>query len=142
MQGFDFKIDLPEGWSDQTVYSFKGPTIDGIEHILYLSIDKQMQTDDVELFAKSKLDVIQSSLNNLNVLRSTLVTQNKGNPVYEFIGEWMPGDGYHPYKKYVFVLFDNRGFTFSLDFSKKTYKQLNFVMKKIINSFLPGTYVL
>ena len=39
MECYDFEYPLtsrPEGWSEQTVYEFAGPTTDGMEHSLII----------------------------------------------------------------------------------------------------------
>ena len=36
--GRDFQIDLPDGWEDQTIFTFRGPDDSGVQHNLVLII--------------------------------------------------------------------------------------------------------
>ena len=65
MSSFNFRFDgLPKGWADQTVYRFKGPTVEGFEHSMSLTLDRNLQPDGVTLreFVAGKLDGILKCL--------------------------------------------------------------------------------
>lgn len=135
-----FKFNLPPEWEDQTAYFFKGPDIDGQEHLLMLHLDRHLQQDDINDFARQRIAPITENLQGLEVLKDEEVTIEEGNPVYEFTCRWMPAEGISVLKKYIFVFYDNMGFTFNCDFSKKSYKMLSKQISSIIDSLLPGTY--
>lgn len=136
-----FRFDLPSEWQDQTAYYFRGPEIDGQEHRLMLHIDRIWHHENIYDFSREKISPLVNELQSLEILKDEDVTMDNGNPVYEFVGKWIPVDEVVVIKKYVFVFFDNMGFTFTCDFSKKSYKMLNEQMKKLIDSLLPGTYL-
>jgi len=140
LKGHEFSFDLPEGWEDQSVYTFRGPDIGEQEHKLVLTIDRVLLQDTVTKFAKEKTAPILDHVKGLEVLKNEEITLEDGNPTFEFVVKWVPADEFVVFKKYVFVLCNEMGFTFNCDFSKKTYKILAGQMNDIIETLLPGTF--
>ncbi len=135
-----FKLPLPRGWEDQTAYTFMGPVERGVQHILMMILDRHLQHTSVRSFAREKVTPILSSLQGVEILKDEEVTIPGGNPVYEFVYKWIPGEGNVLIQKYVFVFCDGIGFTFSARFSKTTLKTVGLQMPRIIEALLPGTY--
>jgi hypothetical protein len=135
-----FRIDLPQGWQDQTVYVFRGPEEDGREHNLMLMIDRFLQHDDIGAFAREKTQPIMDALQGVEALKDEEITLEGGNPTYEFVYKWVPSENYISFQKYLFVFCGGMGFTFSIGFSKKSLKLLNGQVNRIIESLLPGTF--
>ena len=136
-----FKINLPDGWEDQTVYTFRGPDNSGVQHMMMLNVDRHLQAEDITSFAEEKTDPIIQALQGVEVLKDEEVTLENGNPVYEFVYKWVPSDGNVIFQKHVFVIKDGIGFNFSAGFSKKTIKTIGTQMSEIVESLLPGTYL-
>ncbi len=135
-----YYFDLPRGWNDQTVYAFYGPEVDGVNHLLLMAIDRNLQFDEIEEFARSKIDPIIQELSGLEVLKDEEVTVEGGRPAWEVVYKWIPGEGVVVYQKYVFVFADDMGFSFSIRFSKKTRQTVGLQVKGLIESLVPGTY--
>jgi hypothetical protein len=135
-----FTFEIPSGWEDQTVYTFRGPKIDEHEHMLILNITRKLQHEDIYHFAREWIDPMVNTLQGLDILKEEEITIEDGNPAYEFVCRWTPADNVAVIKKYVFVFMYDMGFTFSCDFSKKSYKMLSGQLKDFIDSLLPGTY--
>jgi len=138
--GNPFKFDLPTGWDDQTVYHFKGPDIDGQSCILTLTIARQLTADDIETFARDRINPIVENLQGLEVLKDEETTVEGCHPSHDFAYRWIPGEGVGMYDRYIFVLANGMGFSFSASFSKKSFKILSGQMKDVIESLLPGTF--
>jgi hypothetical protein len=135
-----FKLNLPKGWDDQTVYHFKGPDIDGQSHTLMLTIARRLADEDIEPFARDRINPIVENLQGLEVLKDEETTVEGCFPSHEFACRWIPGEGVQMIQRYVFVIAHGMGFTFSSTFSKKSHKLLGEQMKDVIESVLPGTY--
>ena len=135
-----FKLSTPGEWEDQTVYVFRGPTIDNQDHQLMMTVDRQLQNDNISAYARDRTNPIVEGLQGVEVLKEEEVTIEDGNPTYEFVCRWMPAEGFSVIKKYVFVFKDKMGFMFNCGFSKKSYKMLSAQIKQVIDSLLPGTY--
>jgi hypothetical protein len=135
-----FQFDLPHGWENQTVYHFRGPSDGEREHMVMLVINRHLQHDDVVDFAKEQIDPMVSNLQGTEVMKDEEVTLDDGNPAYEFVYRWMPAEGVSIIKKYVFVIADGLGFTFSCEFSRKSLKTVGAGMLDLIESLVPGTY--
>ncbi len=142
MKSEDFVIEMPlPKWTDQTIYTFVGPEIDGRSHQILLMIDRSLKHADIERYARDKKKAVTDTLQSVEVLKNEQVTLKGGNPVFEYVIKWMIHEKIAEYRKYVFVLYKNQGFVFHMDFSRKTYRLLNEQMKKIIEGFLPRTFV-
>ncbi len=135
-----FKFDLPGEWKDQTVYYFRGPNIDGTDHQIILTLNRNLQHEQIEPFAREKTNPIVENLDGLEVLKDEEITLENGNPAYEFICKWIPGDDLTMIKAYIFIFHDNIGFSFNCDFSKKSYKMLGGQFRNIVERILPGTF--
>ncbi len=135
-----FHLDLPHGWEDQTVYYFRGPDEGGKEHMLTLVLNRNLQYDNVATFAKDYTEPIESTLQSVEVMKDEEITLENGNQAYEYVYKWMPAEGITIIKKYVFVIKDRMGYTFSCEFSRRTLKTVGVGMKNVIESLVPGTY--
>ena len=135
-----FKLDLPQGWEDQTVYYFRGPVVDEREHTLMMIVDRRLQTDDIGEFALRRTKPIAGALQGIEVLKDEETTVAGCYPSWEFVYRWIPAEGVKIFKKYIFVLHGSRGYGFEIEFSKMSYKMLGEQVKKLIEGLLPGTY--
>lgn len=135
-----FRIDLPKGWEDQTVYVFRGPSEDGRDHNLMLMVDRHVQVEDICAYAHERIDPLMTTLQGVEPLKDEEVTVEGGNPAYEFVYKWIPSESFIGFQKYLFVFKDGLGFTFSICFSKKSLKLLGSQVNDIIETLLPGTY--
>jgi hypothetical protein len=135
-----FKLDLPGGWTDQTVYNFRGPREAERDHQVMLVLTRELQHIDVGSFAKEWTYPLVSTLQGVDILKDEEITIPKGNQAYEFVYRWSPSESLQDIYKYVFVIKNGIGFTFSCQFSKRTLKTVGAGMIQLIESLLPGTY--
>jgi len=135
-----FKLDLPQGWEDQTVYHFRGPVVDEREHTLMMIVDRRLQTDDIGEFVLRRTKPITGALQGIEVLKDEETTVAGCYPSWEFVYRWIPAEGVKIFKKYIFVLHGSRGYSFEIEFSKMSYKMLGENVKKVVENLLPGTY--
>jgi hypothetical protein len=135
-----FFIKLPPGWEDQTVYHFRGPEVDGRDHLLLMVVDRHPQTNDIKDFAAARTRPIIENLQGLEILKDEETTVPGCYPTYEFVYRWIPADGVKFFKKHVFVLHGDFGYSYEIEFTKKTYKILGGQIRKVINDLLPGSF--
>ena len=53
-----FKIELPDGWEDNTVHTFRGPDDSGVEHMVTLVVDPDAGDVTLEEYARDRIDTI------------------------------------------------------------------------------------
>ena len=63
-----FKIDLPSGWEDQTVHLFMGPDDSGVQHMMQLSIDTEIDGAELEEYARGRIDAAMDALQGADVV--------------------------------------------------------------------------
>jgi len=136
--GRDFQIDLPEGWEDQTVYSFKGPDDSGVQHNLVLIIDSQLETKDLASYVKPRIEVIKETLTGLEVMGEREFTLGSGNKAYEIVYKWMPTANKKLVQKQVFTIIGDKAYNFTASFSKQSIKTIGRQVDEMINSFKPA----
>jgi hypothetical protein len=135
-----FDFDLPSGWEDQTVYTFKGPDDGEMEHTIMLIVDRKLLQDSVAAYAQERTAPITDTLQGVDVLKDEETTVPGCNPSYDFFYKWVPSDGTILFQKSTFVIAGGMGFCFCGRFSKRTLKTVGSMMKKVVESVLPGTY--
>ncbi|MCX6827646.1 MAG: DcrB-related protein [candidate division Zixibacteria bacterium] len=133
-----FNIELPDGWQDQTIYTYMGPEDNGIRHILTLIIDKDIDRMELADFARERIDALSETLQSVEILKDEEKTIPNGRTVHEFVYKWVPVDGQIVFRKNIFMVIDGVGYTFAGNFTKKTIKTIGSEVDQIINSFMPG----
>lgn len=137
--GNSFAISLPDGWEDRTVYSYMGPDDSGVQHVLTLTIDRHAGGVTLREYARDRINQVVNSLQSLEILKEEEKTLPNGNPAYECVYKWVPVKEKIIFRKLVYMILDDIGYTFSANFSKKTIKTIGVEVDQIINSFHPGT---
>ncbi len=134
--GKQIYLDLPDGWEDKTIYTYMGPDDSGVQHILTLVVDENVDSMNVSEFAAQRIDVIKDSMASITVLKDELKELPSGRTVHEFVYKWVPADKVI-FQKFVYLLINDVGYTFSCNFSKKTIKTIGLQVDGIIDSFNP-----
>jgi hypothetical protein len=133
-----FTINLPEGWEDRTVHLFTGPDDSGVQHMLNLTIDAEVQNYELNEYARERIDQIIDTVQGVEILKEEEKTLPNGNRAYECVYKWIPADETIIFKKLVYMIIDGMGYTFSANFSKKTIKTIGVEVDGIIDSLVAG----
>ncbi|MFQ6008381.1 MAG: DcrB-related protein [Candidatus Zixiibacteriota bacterium] len=133
-----FRIVLPDGWEDRTVHCFMGPEDSGVQHMLHLMVDRNVDTDDVSEYARDRIDQIIETMPAAEILKEEEKTLPNGVPVYEAVYKWVPPNGKVTFQKLVYMIRDGVAYSFNANFSKKTLKTIGVEVDKIIESFEPN----
>ena len=134
-----FKLDIPPGWLDQTVYTYKGPDDSGIQHNLVLMIDSESQPGDLLVYAKQRIQTLTQTLSGFELLNEQPKKLKSGFDVYEVIYKWIPTEGKVIFQKQVYLIANGIVYNFTASFSKKTIKTIGTDVDAIIESFKPET---
>jgi hypothetical protein len=130
-------LNLHDGWEDQTVYTFKGPDDSGVQHMLTLTVDRHAGAESVTDFAQDCVNVLEGTLQSMEILKEEEITLKDGKNAYECIYKWIPVEGDVRFIRNIYLLIDGVGYTFSGNFSKKTIQTIGTEMDAIVNSFRP-----
>lgn len=130
-------MDLLEGWEDQSVYTFKGPEDSGIQHNLLLVIDQDISGIDLQDYAKQKIEGLKEGLQGMEILKQEQKQLKSGIPAYEVVFKWVPVADTILFQKQVYLVIENKGYTFTATFSKKTMQTIANEVDAMINSFRP-----
>ena len=133
-----FRLTLTDGWEDRTVHYFMGPEDSSVQHVLNLVVDRNAQTDDVEDYARDRINQIIESMPAAEILKEEQKTLPNGVEAYEVIYKWVSPNGKVTFQKLVYIIRDGVAYTFSANFSKKTIKTIGVEVDRIIDSFEPG----
>lgn len=134
-----FKIEFPDGWEDQTIHYFMGPDESGLQHTLSLQVDTQPNTDELEEYARERLDQVLESMPGAEVLKEEETQLPNGAPMYEVVYKWAPSEDKVVFHKLVFVQHGKTMYNFNGTFTKKTIKTLGVEVDRMIQAFVPGS---
>jgi hypothetical protein len=132
-----FTLDLPGGWEDETIYTYKGPDDSGVQHRITLVIDRATDAETIDEFAGPRIDTVMATLQGAEMLKEEPKELASGIPAYECVYKWIPVGSDARFVRNVYLLADGVGYTFSGTFSKKTLKTIGVEMDRIIESFVP-----
>ena len=132
-----FKIDLPDGWEDQTMYTFKGPDDSGVQHNLILMIDTEPEGLDLNTYADLRIQSLKNTLSGFELMGQREKDLKSGHKAYEIVYKWAPGADTILIQKQVFTIIGNKAYNFTSSFSKKTIKTIGVMVDQIIDSFAP-----
>jgi hypothetical protein len=132
-----FRLTLPTGWEDNSIFTFMGPDSHGVRHILNLVIEKNVGDHTVESFARERIQLAQSGLGTADTLKDAPRKLSNGQAAYEWIYKTVPIDGKAIFHQQVYTVINKRGYTFSAVYSKMSFKLLAGQVEQIISSFLP-----
>lgn len=133
-----FMITLPEGWEDQTVHTYMGPDDSGVKHMLTVTVNPSVETNDVSEFARERIDMAMNTLQGAEILKDEPKELADGRGAHECIIKWIPTDGNVIFRKMIFLLSDGKGYSFAANFSKKTIKTIGTVVDQMIVSLRPA----
>lgn len=133
-----FKIDLPDGWEDQTMYTYKGPDDSGVQHNLVLMIDSESEGIDLNSYAELRIESLKSTLSGFELMGQREKKLKSGHVAYEIVYKWAPGADKILVQKQVFTMIGEKTYNFTASFSKKTIQTIGSQVDAIIDSFAPA----
>jgi hypothetical protein len=132
-----FVLRLPEGWEDQTAYTFMGPEINGQRHMLNLVIDHNLADTDLREFALDRIQPVRDALAGIETLKEEERTLANGIAAYEWVYKWVLSPGQVIFKKHLYLIIGKQGYTFTASFSKQSFKTIGVEVDRMIESFVP-----
>ena len=134
----DTILQLPPGWEDGTFYTFTGPEAGGVQHTLTIVLDRKLNHDNLEDFAREKIDPMISSMQSIDVLKDEPKTLASGKEAWELVYKWVPVKDTVRFQKYIFLIIDGIGYTCSAMFTKQTFKTLAVQVDQMIDTLGSG----
>ncbi len=134
----DFSKNLPEGWQDQSVFTFQGPDEDGVSHFLTLMVDRGAGDAELEQYAEEHIDMELEALPGMTVLTGGVKTLPGEKRIYSVTYKWISSDDSVIIRKQVYSVNDGLGFMFSINFTKRSIKLLGNQVDQIIQSLITG----
>jgi len=136
-QANDFAMTQLDGWTDKTLFTFSGPTTDGIQHTLAITVGHDVPFTTVREFAEWQIATAGRELKGCTLLKKGNTALANGTAAYQAIFVWLPIDGLKVYQEQIFVLFEGTAYTLTATFSKKTRKTLGPQVERMMLSFEP-----
>lgn len=134
-----FSLNLPEGWTDTTVFTYQGPHDSGVQHNIVVIIDPAVDKKiDLKTYATQQLDNSKIVLPGFEMINEKEKTMPSGVEAYEIVYKYIPADEVIIFQKQVFMFVGGKGFSFTASFSKKTLKTIAHEVDEIIASFVPN----
>lgn len=128
-------VDLPVGWSDESIYFFRGPEQAGVQHSLTVTVDDDPGDKSLEEYAKDRIAMLQASQPGLDVLKQGPVVLEDGSRAYELVCKWSSGGDRPEFARQVFVYRDGSAFIFYGKYTKPTARTLGAAINHMIRTF-------
>ena len=135
-----FALTLPDGWLDQSSYTFVGPQAGGIQHLLLLNVDNFAGEADLLTYAYDRIEMIKNSMPDLETLKEGVRTLPSGLEIYEWVFKWTPPGGDTQFRRIVYMLFNKVGYIFAATFTRQTFKVVGVEVMRMIENFVPGGF--
>jgi hypothetical protein len=133
-----FRIKLPDGWEDRTVFTYFGPMDSGVQHNLVVTVDpKPKEKKDLTQYVRSQIGQNESRFPGFTMIAEREKALPSGFPAYEIVYKYCPAEGKVVFQKQVFILAEEKGYILTASFSKKTMKTIAHVVDEMIASFSP-----
>lgn len=130
-----FGIQLPDTWSDKSIYTFEGPEEDGIRHNIWVTIENNVVISDLRRYAQTHIQATENELQGYTELKqSSLILESK-QPAYVHVYKWSPVENREVYQRVMYTLQNRTGYILASTFSKKTWKLFGNEIDKIFKSF-------
>ncbi len=133
-----FRLSLPAGWSDQSIFVYSGPESHGIKHMLRLVIDPAVATGEtLESFARQRIQLTTASpMGMVETLKNEVKTLPSGVRAWEWVYKSVAADESITFNQFTYLILNGRGYTFSCIYTKMSWKLLAGQVEGIISTLL------
>lgn len=89
-------------------------------------------------YARARIDQFMENMQGAEVLREGPKELPIEADSYEVVFKWIPSENKIIYRRETFLYMEGKAYTFSINFTKKTFKTLAHEVDQIIASLVPG----
>ncbi|MBU8933907.1 MAG: DUF1795 domain-containing protein [candidate division Zixibacteria bacterium] len=132
-----FNLTLPDDWVDQSTYFFQGPEDGGVYHNLTMLIDHHPESKDLRTYAAPRMEQTVNGMGGAEILKEEEKQHSCGGQALHVVYKSVPEDSKPLFRKQVFLMAEDKAYTFQADFTKKTMKTIALQVDQIIDSFTP-----
>lgn len=120
-----FRLALPDGWVEQTVYMFVGSEEGGQPHHVSLQVDSDPNTTDLAEYAAPRLQADLDSLPSAEQVKSEPLELPGGMEAHVTTVKWRSGKDQVLFRRQLFVQRGGLVFTLAGNFTKKSIQLLS-----------------
>ena len=131
-----FHLTLPASWSDQSSYNFIGPAVNSVQHRLTMLLDNNPGNTDLLNYALDRIAMLKATYPDMVVIKDEEKSLPGGTAAYEFVYRLNVAGSSAEFTKFVYILRDGKGYTFTASFSKYSLKTIGLEVDQIINSLV------
>lgn len=134
-----FRLALPDGWTEQTIYMFLGPEEGEHKHHLTLQVDADPASTDLAEYTAPFLEGQMETLPHAETIKNEMTELPGGVEGYVTVVKWRLSDEQVLFRKQVVVLRGETVFVLAGDFTKKSMPILGGQMERMAATInLPG----
>ena len=134
-----FRLALPDGWVEQTIYMFVGPADGGHQHHLSLQVDADPSSTDLGEYAEARLQAQIENLPGAETEKYAPLELPGGMEAHVTTVKWRPGKDEVLFFRQVFVERSGTIFALAGNFTKKSLPTLGGQMDMMAATInLPG----
>jgi len=134
-----FRCRLPaEGWTDRSVYTFTGPTADGLTHTISITTADGVEAETASAFAEAEREQLAARLDGYQLLMNGPFALAGDRLAHRVLFFWYPDASLKLYQEQLFTIHEATGYVLSAAFTATTRKQIGAEVEDMMRSFRPG----
>jgi hypothetical protein len=133
-----FRLSLPDGWEENTVYTFQGPLDSGVQHNIVLMIDRTIgRKTGLAEYVRRQMATSKDALPEFEMINEGEKTLPSGLPAREVVYKYVPPGRNVLFQKQLYTIAEGAAYVFTSTFSRKTLATIAHDVDRIIASFKP-----
>lgn len=133
-----FRLSLPaDTWVDRSVYTFSGPTVDGLTHRITITIDEANEAENAADIARNAAEAMTAHFEDCHLLLENPMSLACDHPAHRTIFVRSADTHEKLYQEQIHVLYNDRAYTLTASFTSVSRKQLGRQIEELMLSFHP-----
>lgn len=132
-----FRLSVGKEWQSETVYVLEGPTVDGFQHTLQVSVDSDAGDITVVDYADLQIDLQIETLDEADLLDKWMTKLDNEMPAYRALFAWTVADERRLYQDQLYLVHKNVGYRLSFSSTPKSRDLLRPQFERVMQTIEP-----
>lgn len=132
-----FELRLGKEWQSDTVYVLEGPTVDGFQHTLQVSVDPNAGDIAVVDYADLQIDLQIDGLSEGELLEKWITKLDNEMPAYRALFTWTAAEARRLYQDQLYFVHKHVGYKLSFSSTPKSRDLLGPQMERVMQTIEP-----
>lgn len=136
-RGPGFSLEVPDHWTDNTIYAFRGPAIRDFEPILCVQTEPGAAFATADDYARARLPLAVNASSGGRLLRREPMKLGSSHEGVFAEVRWSPAKTQEFYQRLLYAVFEDTGFLVSCHLTRHARAAASGSIHKVFSSFRP-----